>query len=43
MIVPKEAEIVKRIYREHLEGASMLQITRGLEADRITTGAGKSK
>lgn len=43
VIVPKEAEIVKRIYREFLEGANLLQIGRGLEADGILTAAGKPK
>lgn len=43
VIVPKEAEIVKRIYREYLEGASLLQIARGLEADGILTAANKRK
>lgn len=43
MIVPEEAEIVKRIYREYLECASMLKIARGLEADGILNGAGKAK
>ncbi|ABZ85371.1 DNA recombinase, putative [Heliomicrobium modesticaldum Ice1] len=43
VIVPEEAEIVKRIYREFLEGASLLQIGRGLEADGILTAAGKPK
>jgi len=28
IIVPEEAEVVKRIYREYLEGASMLKIAR---------------
>ena len=42
VIVPEEAEIVKRIYYEYLEGASMLDIARGLEADGILTGAGKT-
>ena len=37
------AEIVKRIYRECLEGASLLQIARGLEADGILTAASKAK
>jgi len=31
VIVPEEAEIVKRIYREYLEGSSMLQDCEGLE------------
>jgi len=43
VIVLEEAEIVKRIYREYLEGASMLKIARGLEADGILNGAGKEK
>lgn len=43
VIVPEEAEIVKRIYREYLEGASMLKIARGLEADGIKNGAGREK
>ncbi|MDU6264646.1 MAG: recombinase family protein [Anaerocolumna aminovalerica] len=43
IIVPEEAEIVKRIYREYLEGASMLKIARGLEADGILNGAGREK
>lgn len=43
VIVPKEAEIVKRIYREYLEGYSMGQIAKGLEEDGILTGAGKTK
>lgn len=43
VIVPEEAEVVKRIYREYLEGASLIQIGRGLEADEILTGAGKKK
>lgn len=43
VIDPKGAEVVKRIYREYLEGASLLQIARGLEADGILTAAGKAK
>ena len=43
VIKPEEAEVVKRIYREYLEGASLLQIGKGLEADGILTGAGKKK
>lgn len=35
------AEVVKRIYREYLDGASLLQIARGLEADGILTAAQK--
>jgi site-specific DNA recombinase len=33
VIAPEEAEIVKHIYREYLEGASMLKTIRGLESD----------
>ena len=40
VIVPEEAEIVLRIYREYLEGASLFQIGQGLEADGIKTAAG---
>jgi site-specific DNA recombinase len=43
VIDPEGAEVVKRIYREYLEGASLLQIARGLEADGIYTAAGKAK
>jgi site-specific DNA recombinase len=42
-IVPEEAEIVKRIYREYLEGGSTISIAKGLEQDGIKTGAGKTK
>lgn len=38
IIEPTEAEVVKRIYREYLEGSSLLQIGRGLEADGILGG-----
>jgi site-specific DNA recombinase len=41
VIDPVDAEIVKRIFREYLEGASLLQIGRGLEADGIPTATGK--
>lgn len=43
VIEPEGAKVVKRIYREYLEGASLLQIARGLEADGILTAAGKAK
>nr|DAT74193.1 MAG TPA: integrase [Caudoviricetes sp.] len=43
IIDPEQAEIVKRIYREYLEGYSMDKIAAGLEADGILTGAGKTK
>ena len=43
VIDPEQAEIVRRIYREYLEGASFLQIKRSLEADGIENGAGHLK
>ena len=43
VVDPAQAEIVKRIYREYLEGKSMDKIAAGLEADGILTGAGKAK
>lgn len=43
MIVPEEAEIIKRIYREYLEGANYKEISAGLEADGIRTAAGKPR
>ena len=42
-IVPEEAEVVKRIYREYLEGGSTISIAKGLEHDGIKTGDGKTK
>ena len=43
VIEPAEAEVIKRIYREYLEGANLLQSGRGLGADGILTGEGKTK
>ena len=43
VIEPKEAEIVKRIFREYLEGYSINTIASNLERDKILTGAGKRK
>jgi DNA invertase Pin-like site-specific DNA recombinase len=43
VIDPEEAEVIKRIYLEYLEGASLLQIARGLGADGILTAAKKPK
>lgn len=43
IIVPEEAEIIKRIYREYLEGNSLAGIGRELEKDGILTAAGKPK
>ena len=43
IINEKEAEVVKRIYREYLEGRGYYEIGKGLETDGILTAAGKSK
>lgn len=43
VIDSEQAEIVKRIYREYLEGSSMDKIAAGLMADGILTGADKTK
>lgn len=43
IIDPEQAEVVKRIYREYLEGLSMDKIAAGLEHDGILTGAGKTR
>lgn len=43
IIVPSEAEVIKRIYLEYLQGASLKQIGESLEADGILTAAGKAK
>ncbi len=43
VINPNEAEIVKRIFREYLEGASCKKIAKGLERDGILTSRGKKK
>lgn len=43
IIEPAEAEVVKRIYREYLEGSSLLQIGRGVEVYGILTAAGRPK
>lgn len=43
VIEREQAEIVRRIYREYLQGLSMDKISAGLEADGILTGAGKTK
>ena len=39
-IVPEEAEVVKRIYRRYLDGCSLAQIKRELEADGVPTVSG---
>ena len=41
--MPEEAEIVRRIYAEYMDGRSLLQIKRSLEADGILNGAGNAK
>lgn len=43
VIVPEEAKVIKRIFREFLEGRSLREICNGLEADEILTGAGMEK
>lgn len=43
VIDPEQAETVKRIYREYLEGLSMDKIAAGLERDDILTGVGGKK
>ena len=43
IIDEEEAKIVRRIYREYLEGASMKNIAKGLEADGILTGGKHAK
>ena len=40
VVVPEEAIIVKRIFREYLEGKSISKIARGLEQDGIKTVTG---
>ncbi len=39
-IVPDEAEVVKRIYRRYLDGCSLAQIKRELEADGVPAASG---
>ncbi len=43
VIVPEQAKIVRRIYREFLEGRSAYSIIKGLEKDGIKNGAGHTK
>ena len=43
IMVPEEAEIIKRIYREYLEGKSLVGIGRDLEKNGILTAAGKPR
>lgn len=43
VINPKEAEIIKRIFLEYLEGASCQKIAKGLENDGILTARGNPR
>lgn len=43
IIEPAEAEVVKRIYLEYLQGSSLKQIGESLESDGILTAAGKAR
>ncbi len=43
IIDKKEAVIIRRIYREYLEGASIRDIAKGLERDKIKTGGKRYK
>ena len=40
IIVPEQAKIVRRIFKEYLEGKSSIQIARSLESDHIKTVTG---
>ena len=43
VIVPEQAKIVRRIFKEYLEGKSSIQIARSLESDNIKTVTGLDK
>lgn len=43
VIVPEEAELVRRIFRLYLEGNSVIQIKKILESDGVTTVTGGTK
>ena len=43
VIVPEEAEVVRRIYREFLDGKIPFKIAAGLKRDGILTGSGGSR
>ena len=43
VIDPTEAEIVRRIYYEYLQGDSLIQIARKLEKNEVLIAEGKSK
>lgn len=42
VIVPEEAEIIRRIFREFMEGKSPYKIATNLQRNGITTGSGGS-
>ena len=41
--MPEEAEVVRRIYREFLDGKSPYKIAAGLERDEILTSSGGTR
>jgi len=43
IIVPEEAEVVRKIFRLYLEGKSVIQIARSLEQEKIKTATGNDK
>ena len=43
VVVPKKSEIIKHIYREYLEGASIMKIAHGLDADGNLNGSGEER
>jgi len=43
VIDPEQAKVVKRIYREYLEGKSCAAIAKGLQKDEIPNGSGKKR
>jgi len=43
IIVPEEAEAVRKIFRLYLEGKSVIQIARALEQEKIKTATGNDK
>jgi len=43
VIVPEEAEVIRRIYREFMEGKSPYKIATNLQRDEIITGSGGSR
>jgi len=43
IIVPEEAEVVRKIFRLYLEGKSVIQIAKALEREKIKTATGNDK